>query len=93
MVQVEEFGRPVKPLTDIPDGQILFEGTIKGKEGAIMIRERGEAKDGQFKSEWVWFPQSGSGQLQGTAGEGQFQTKKDSGNSLSADFKGQVSFP
>lgn len=57
-----------------------------------MIRERGVAKNGEYQSEWVWFPESGSGQLQGTVGEAQFKTKKD-GQGISAAAKGQVSFP
>lgn len=57
-----------------------------------MIRERGTAKDGEYKSEWVWYPESGSGQLQGTVGEADVKVPK-GGQGKPVSTKGQVSFP
>lgn len=57
-----------------------------------MIRERGVANGGEYQSEWVWFPQSGSGELQGTAGSASVKVGKDQfGKGVTA--QGEVSFP
>lgn len=62
------------------DGQIIFEGTISGKSGAIVIRERGAAKNGVINANWVFAPETGSSELQDLAGEGEYTMKLGGGN-------------
>lgn len=39
--------------TEYYDGHLLFEGTINGKEGAVILRENGVVKNGKIQANWV----------------------------------------
>ncbi|BEJ14992.1 hypothetical protein CspHIS471_0407590 [Cutaneotrichosporon sp. HIS471] len=55
-------------------GQILFEGTICGKKGNIIINEGGWSRGDKFHASWIFDTASASGDLQGLAGEGAYDS-------------------
>jgi hypothetical protein len=73
-------------------GQILFEGTILGKKGDIIIREGGFSTGDRFHSDWIFDSISGSGELQGLAGEGSYDSKPGP-TKTNQEVKLTVSFP
>ncbi|TXT07692.1 uncharacterized protein COLE_04616 [Cutaneotrichosporon oleaginosum] len=73
-------------------GQILFEGKILGKDGTIIIRENGTSVGDKFHSEWIFDTVSGAGDLQGLAGEGEYDAKPGPTKN-NQEIKLTVSFP
>lgn len=55
-----------------PDGQLVFAGTIAGKKGDVVLRERGRVANGQLTADWVIEPETASGELQGIVGAGSY---------------------
>ncbi len=50
-----------------------FEGEVKGKNGAFVMRHDGVFKDGKASSDWIIEIGSGSGELDGITGDGSFK--------------------
>jgi len=63
--------------TAIFSGIELFEGSIQGKEGTVVLSHAGTYEGGFAQSQWQIVPGSGTGQLEGATGAGTYRAGHD----------------
>jgi hypothetical protein len=55
-------------------GMELFEGTMAGKPGTVVLQHDGRFKDGIAMSDWIVAPGSGTGALKDIKAKGRYKT-------------------
>ncbi|WP_412970956.1 DUF3224 domain-containing protein [Glaciecola sp. MF2-115] len=68
-------------------GTELFEGSINGKSGSLVFLQRGTYAQGRVQSKFEVAPNSGTGELTGISGHGEFASSEAQSVEYSFEYK------
>jgi hypothetical protein len=61
-------------------------GTLAGRQGTFLLQDAGTIKDNIVSGDWFVVPGSGTGQLTGLCGEGEFRANLGEGAQVHLDY-------